>query len=348
MNWPSNRASGLPSLAEHFSECFAVGVAAEPTVLQEQGEIVAHHFRRLTAENAMKFGALSCREHELDFAKADVIAKFARQHSMKMTGHTFVWHQMHPGWLFKAGDAAASREVVSQRLRDFIFRMTERYSDVVDNWDVVNEAISDRPDTLWRNGSEHSQWFETFGSEDYVVLAFQYAAEAAARFAPDTKLYYNDYDIEIPSKRQKVIEAVRELRSREVRIDGVGIQGHIKLDWPSASELAQAIDDFAAEELLVKISELDISIYTQDDVLNHVFQAEIADSAELDERIAARYAEVFSVFREKAKKLTSVTLWGVSDDQSWLNYWPARRKNYPLLFDREHEPKAALLSVLEL
>ena len=157
---------------------------------------------------------------------------------------------------------------------------------------------------------------------------------------------YNDYDIEKPEKRHKVLGLARWLRSRGVQIDGVGIQGHINLDWPKLQDLAVAIDEIADEGLLVKISELDISVYTRDDKDKNIMQPECAHSSELEEGIAARYAEVFSVLRDKASKLASVTLWGVSDDQSWLNHWPIKRRNYPLLFDRQHRPKAAFFSIM--
>ena len=346
MNPASYDPMALPSLAKHYGDAFPIGVAIEPVQLHEQGSLIAHHFRRLTAENAMKFGQVWPTEQGRDFAKADEIASFARRHSMKMTGHTLVWHQMVPAWLFNPGDAPATSASVARRLREHIFAMIQRYSDVIDNWDVVNEAVSDTPGKIWRDGSEHSQWYSVGQGESYIAQAFQDAAEAAVEFAPHVALYYNDYGIEDSEKRCKVIDMIRGLRNNGVRVDGVGIQGHISLDWPSTENLAMAIDELASENLRVKISELDISVYSNDDAMNRIFQREIADQAEVEERLAARYEDVFSVFRERASKLSSVTFWGVNDEQSWLNGWPVRRRNYPLLFDREYRPKAALLALL--
>jgi endo-1,4-beta-xylanase len=96
----------------------------------------------------------------------------------------------------------------------------------------------------------------------------------------------------------------------------------------------------------VKVSELDVSVYCHDDKGQHVYEAPRGNSPELEAQIAERYAEVFGVFRECASKLTSVTLWGVSDDHSWLNNWPLQRRNFPLLFDHEHRAKAALTRIL--
>src|ERR1700690_2186497 len=123
MNSPSSHALALPSLSDLYGSEFPIGVAIEPTQLREQGSIIARHFRRLTAENAMKFGEICPIEDCYSFSKADEIADFARQHSMKMTGHTLVWHRMVPQWLFKLGSATAEVGLVQRRLRRHIFTM---------------------------------------------------------------------------------------------------------------------------------------------------------------------------------------------------------------------------------
>jgi endo-1,4-beta-xylanase len=344
----SEEALRLPSLSEKLGSLKSLGVAVEPYLLDEQGPVIEKHFRRLVTENAMKWGEICRVKARCDFKRADTVAEFARKHGMKMTGHTFVWHQMYPAWLFKDGQGPASRDQLTERMREHIFQMVERYADVVDNWDVVNEAISDRTGTQWRQKPEPSVWYEAFGGEGYIETAFRIAAEATAKFAPHTKLYYNDYSIENPEKRQKVLKMVRELRKNGVRIDGVGIQGHINLEWPSTTELAKAIDEFAAENLLVKISELDISVYTKDNLDRKVYEKPIEYDAVLERRLKERYVEVFQVFLAKADKLSSVTFWGLSDDHTWLNGWPLGRKNYPLLLDRQHHPKLAMKQLLEL
>lgn len=337
----------LPSLAEKYQPYFPIGAQVEPFLLKQEGEAIAKHFNRLVAGNSMKWGEVCMAPNRCDFTNADKIAEFARQHQLKMTGHTFVWHQMYPAWLFKEGNGKVSKEKLAERLRTHIFQMVERYADVVDNWDVVNEAISDKPGKLYRDGGENSKWFEVFGSEAYVELAFQYAAEAVAKFAPDTKLYYNDYNLENQDKRDKALTLVRALRKKGIRVDGVGIQGHVNLSWPTADQLRLCIQQFAQEKLLVKVSELDVSVYTEDDFDHKKWQKEIALSDALDAKITARWMELFSVFREQSKNLASVTLWGVSDDFSWLNGWPLLRMNYPLLIDREHRPKQALRELLK-
>lgn len=335
-----------PSLAQAATQYFPIGAAMEPTQIGVVGDLVAHHFNHLTAENAMKLGQV-CPRPECSYGAADTLADYARSHKMQMTGHAFVWHQMYPAWFFKDGDKKASRELVSERLRAHIFKMTERYADVVDNWDVVNEAISDALPKTYRDGAEGSVWHETFGGPGYIRAAFEYARAAAEAHDPTVKLYYNDYNVVFPEKRKKILAMVRELRDAGVRIDGVGMQGHWNIESPSAEEIDRTIKEIAAEGLDVKVSELDVSVYAEDNHGTKVWQPAVPDSPELEAKLAARYAEIFRVFRENAASLRHVTFWGVTDEKSWLNYWPLRRDNYPLLFDRNHAPKPAFQATLD-
>jgi endo-1,4-beta-xylanase len=72
----------------------------------------------------------------------------------------------------------------------------------------------------------------------------------------------------------------------------------------------------------------------------------LSDPAQRD--LARRYAELFSIFRKHRDKIGRVTFWGVHDGQSWRNYWPITgRTDYPLLFDRRCQPKAALDAVIQ-
>ncbi len=345
--WDHSAALALPSLAAAMQERFPIGAAVEPHHLRDMGDIVAHHYNRLTAENSMKMGPL-CPSARCNYETADRIAEFAREHQMPMTGHAFVWHQMYPVWLFKDGQRPASRELVSERMRAHIFAMTERYADVVDNWDVVNEAISDQSDKMYRGDGDDSVWYTAFGGEAYIRAAFESAAAAAQLHDPDVKLYYNDYNVVKTDKRRKIIEMVRSLRAQGVRVDGVGLQAHWNLRWPSVEEIGTAIDELAAENLRVKISELDINLYWNDDHATKTWQPELELTEELQQELTRRYARVFEVLIDRSAVIEHVTFWGVSDDRTWLNGWPVPRANHPLLFDRDHQPKPALEAILGL
>jgi endo-1,4-beta-xylanase len=69
----------------------------------------------------------------------------------------------------------------------------------------------------------------------------------------------------------------------------------------------------------------------------------------VEQQLTARYAELFRIFYDRRDKIDRVTLWGVHDGMSWKNGYPIpRRTNYPLLYDRERQPKPAFDAVLRV
>jgi endo-1,4-beta-xylanase len=283
--------------------------------------------------------------------QADVIANYARQHGQKLTGHALLWHQQVPAWMFDgitAGDAS-SLETLKSRLKSHIEAVVGRYADVVDNWDVVNEAISDTADKQYRDGSEDSKWFELFGSEEYIYWAYKYAKDALEAQAPGSssgKLYYNDYTSTV--KADKILKMLAWLKdTKGIQIDGVGFQSHENLTWPSTADLQVAFDKFKTAGYKVKISELDITVYSDYGTGTFVASPAVQLTPELEARQAKRFADLFTLYRANKDLITSVTLWGVSDDQSWLNDVPVPgRGDFPLLYNAAHMPKAARAAIL--
>jgi endo-1,4-beta-xylanase len=337
------------SIYKKYAPYFSFGFAVTPRQLGTVGDILIFHANRLTAENAMKFSPIHPAPGSFNFSDADKIANFARAHRMTMTGHTLVWHRQIPGWMFAGLTPGKTRDIetLKSRLKSHIEAMISRYGDVVDNWDVVNEAVSDTYGTDYRDGDEGSGWYRIFGSEEYIYWAFKYAADALAAAGSSAKLYYNDYNVTVPDKLDKILAMVKWLRGRGARIDGIGLQGHWKFDWPTAGDIQSAIDRITRAGLEVKISELDISVYTGDDWASQTWEKEKPFNEEVERRQALRYRELFNLFRSNGGRISSVTLWGVSDDATWLDSYPVRRNNYPLLFDDAHKPKLSYYAIVE-
>jgi endo-1,4-beta-xylanase len=314
-------------------------------------DLLTRHFKHLTAENAMKFGSLSRQEGVYDWASADAIANFARETKMSMTGHTLVWHRQAPGWLFSGltPKDAASIAKLKARMKAHIDTIVPRYADVVTNWDVVNEVVSDNSTKQYRDASEGSQFHGIFGSEDYVYWAFKYAGdalEAHQKGSSEGKLYYNDYNVNL--KIDRILPLLDSIKKRGARVDGIGMQMHIRLDWPSVEEIDGTIQRIVEAGYLVKVSELDVSLYNDYPGGNFKAAPAVEFTPKLAEQQAQRYAELFALFRKHAKHITSVTLWGISDDATWLDNEPVSgRNNHPLLFDDQRRPKAAAAAILD-
>lgn len=329
-------------LNEYYLPYFTMGVSVSPQSVRPgpEAELIKKHFGSLTAENVMKPQPIHPTENEFNWAPADQIVEFARANGMKMRGHTLCWHNQTPQWFFedKAGKPA-SKVLVLQRLKTHIDSVVGRYKGKIYAWDVVNEAVPDAPGAQYRE----SDWYKIVG-EEYIAKAFEYAHAAD----PAAVLFYNDYNTENPDKRDRIYSLVKKLLDQGVPIHGIGLQGHWSIDQPSAAALEETIDRFAGLGLTVQITELDVSVYTNDPAERalDVPHAGIF-TAEREQKQLEQYKRIMEVCRRNKDKLSGVTFWNISDRHSWLDNFPVKgRKNFPLLFDQNLQPKKAYWEVV--
>nr|WP_148221685.1 endo-1,4-beta-xylanase [Caldicellulosiruptor owensensis] len=327
----------IPSLAEKYKEYFKIGAAVTVKDLEGvHGEILVKHFNSLTPENDMKFERIHPDEHRYNFDAVDKMKEFAIKNNMKMRGHTFVWHNQTPEWVFKDREGNdVSRELLIERLREHIKTVCDRYRDIVYAWDVVNEAVEDKTEKLLRD----SNWRRIIG-DDYIKIAFEIAKE----YAGEGKLFYNDYNNEMPYKLEKTYKLLKELIDKETPIDGIGIQAHWNIwDKNLIDNLKRAIEMYASLGLEIQITELDMSVFEFEDRRTDLLEP----AEEMMELQAKVYEDVFKVFREYKGVITSVTFWGISDKHTWKDNFPViGRKDWPLLFDVNGKPKEAFFRIV--
>ena len=349
---PAER-NGDVTLKAAFAGSFMVGAALNQAQFTEQDQhgaaIVKAQFNTITSENVLKWQLVHPSASQYDFAAPDKYVEFGERNGMFIVGHTLVWHQQTPRWVFEDGAGApTSRDTLLARLRDHIRTVVGRYRGRVKGWDVVNEAVDE--DGALRK----TPWLAIIG-EDYLVKAFEFAHDAD----PDAELYYNDYSVENAPKRNGVIALIRKLQAAGVHVAAVGLQGHNKMTWPAVAQQDSTIAAIAALGVKVNITELDI------DVLPAATRSQVAEvglnvtpAAGLDpyigglpdsvqQALARRYADLFRVYLKYRDVISRVTFWGVTDGDSWLNGWPVRgRTSHPLLFDRAGRPKPAFDAVI--
>jgi endo-1,4-beta-xylanase len=298
----------------------------------------------------MKWERIHPLPDKYDFSIADSTVAFGQKNGMFIDGHVLVWHSQTPDWVFEDSlGNPLTRDALLERMKEHIFTVAGRYKGQIKGWDVVNEAIDD-------NGQmRKNKWYEIIG-EDYVQKAFEYAHAAD----PDAELYYNDYNIEDSVKREGAVGLIKKLQEQGVKIDGVGLQGHWLLDSPTSSAIDSSIGIYAGLGLKVLITEMDIDVLPFDwsrptaDVSMikewrqtlDPYKDSLPDSMQTVQ--ANRYADLFRVFEKHRGTVTRVTFWGLHDGYSWRNNFPVPgRTNYPLLFDRNYQPKPAYYSVIE-
>ena len=342
-------------LKDAFRDAFMVGTALSPRQFEGRDTasvaLVLRQFNATTPENVQKWERVHPELDRYQFAPADAYVDFGQRNGMFVIGHTLVWHNQTPRWVFQnAAGQPLSRDELLARMKDHISTVVGRYKGRIKGWDVVNEALND-DGTL-----RQSPWMRIIGP-DYIAKAFEFAHEAD----PAAQLYYNDYNLDIPAKRDGVIRLVRSLQAGGVPIHAVGSQEHLKLDSPSIALIDSSIRMIAATGVKVNVTELDIDVLpaatrsaTADVSVQAVpapaidpYKAGLPDSVQ--QALARRYEDLFRVYLAHQGAIDRVTFWGVADRDSWLNGWPVRgRTSYPLLFDRQNRPKPAYDRVMAL
>lgn len=300
----------------------------------------------------MKWGVLEPRQGDYQWTLPDRFVELGTRHGIKIVGHNLVWHSQTPAWLFAGADGKPiAADALGKRLDRRIGTVVGRYRGRVAIWDVVNEAIVENG-AGWRK----SAWLQIMGPS-FVERAFRVAHEAD----PKALLLYNDYDEHDPGRRRFMLEMIRDYRRRGVPLHGVGFQAHVGLDYPDLTEYERSIEAIAATGLRLHITELDV------DVLPHATDstgAEISTRTSyradkdpyasglpsgMQDRLTARYRQLFELFIKHRDKIDRVSTWGTYDGESWKNDFPIRgRTNYPLLFDRQLQPKPAYAAIRDM
>ncbi len=343
----------IASLKDVYSGYFKIGTATTVKELAPKStkELILKHFNSITAGNELKPDAIldqkACQamaadgndeDPQVNLDSAKSILNFARENNIPVRGHVLVWHQQTPEWFFKEnydpnGDWV-SKEKMLVRMENYIKNVFDavkaEYSDVnFYAWDVVNECFLDDgsprkpgfPDQS--NGYEASPWVQIFGDNSFIKPAFEFAK----KYAPEgTKLYYNDYN-EYMDKKDAIVKLTEEINSDGHYIDGIGMQSHLDVSFPSVSMYKKALDQFCATGLDVQVTELDATVSGNDE--------------ESFKKQAQYYSDIMDAIVEHKDDISAVVFWGTTDDQSW------RASKYPLLFNEDYTAKESFYSNID-
>ncbi len=356
MQRKKTKCTGLPALKDVFKDDFYIGVA--PNIDQISGNepdalaLVEKHFNSITAENILKWENIHPEPNRYDFEPADRFVMLGEKNNMFIVGHPLIWDKQTPDWVFqdKSGKSV-SCETLLERMKEHIFAVAGRYRGRIHAWDVVNEAIT--ADGRFRK----SKWLDIIG-EDYIKKAFEYARQAD----PNAQLYYNDYNMWKQSQYEAVARLIQNLQSEGIRVDGIGIQGHWGLEYPSLEEIETFIRAFSGLSVKLMITELDVSVLPVADKyegrdtssLDSELQKKLnpytdALPEKVQKDLANRYAELFSIFLKFRDSFSRIAFWAVHDGQSWRSYTPLKgRTDYPMLFDRQCKYKPAFDAVVKI
>lgn len=318
----------MQSLKEKYADYFKVGVSLNESTIISHKDIIKQHFNSATCDYAMKYGAICDIYGNYNFSNADKIYNFCSENNIAMRGHTLIWNYDIPADEFKL----LSNKEAFERMEEHMKIMAKRYPSIY-CWDVVNEAIIGNKCDLTRN----SLWYDKFGS-DYFDMFFSMASKTFGNIP----LYYNEDEETHVKKVHKICETIKRSLDNGVRIDGLGLQCHINIYEPNVDDYKRALDEYSKLGINIQITEMDVSIY---DYEKGRYQN---PPANLIERQAQLYSDYFKMFRDYKEIIETVTLWAVADDATWLDNYPVKnRKDWPMLFDIDRNPKEAFYRILE-
>jgi Beta-1,4-xylanase len=352
-------ALAVPALAgttlkDAYKGEFVIGAAVNAGEITgrdaKSDAVLLANFNSISPENDLKWEKIHPAPGRYDFSVPDQYVALGQKNNLYTVGHVLIWHAQTPKWVFENADGSpVSKEELFARVKDHIFTVVGRYKGKIKSWDVINEVVGD--DGKMRQ----SPWYK-IGGEELFVKAFQWAHEAD----PSAELTYNDYNIENPNKRAEALEVVKRLKAAGAPITQVGIQGHYTLDNPDLALLDETITEFAKLGVKIAITELDIDVLPRpgagatadvslklaEDPKFNPYTKGLPDDVQA--KLTARYAGVFAILNKHKDVLTRVTLWGVTDGDSWHNGWPIpHRTAYSLLFDRAGQPKPAVDAIIK-
>ncbi len=345
----------IASLKDAYSDYFKIGCACTGSEFAQGAtkDLIKKHYNSLTLGNELKPDsvldqALSQKYvaetgddtmPQISLNEADEMLKFAGENKIPVRGHVLVWHSQTPDWFFKENfdpnGAWVSKDKMTKRLENYIKTVMETlkkdYPDVeFYAWDVVNEAASDAG-SIRDAGSNNevdgqSAWVKVYGDQSYIPLAFEFAK----KYVPaGCKLFYNDYNEYSPNKQAYIISDILKPLVEKNLIDGVGMQSHISMSYPTIDLYKSAMQQYADLGLEIQVTELDVSEKSNE------YANQLA--------LAQRYQDVFKMYKEmkdSGVNLSAVVLWGITDSTSWIG-------GYPLLFDKNYQAKPSYYAVID-
>lgn len=280
-------------------------------------DILGSEFGSITPGNAMKWETTEPQRGVFDWANADTVVKFARSHHEMVRGHTLVWHNQLPGWL--TGGTWTAPELRSI-LKKHIVTEVRHFRGKVYSWDVVNEAFNE-------DGTLRDTIFSRVLGPGYIADALRWAHHAD----PCAKLYLNDYNIDgIGPKSDAYYALVKQLKADGVPIDGVGLQGHLALQYGFPYKVQENLQRFADLGVDVAFSELDIRMLLP------------ADDAKLATQ-AAWYGDITKACLA-VSRCVGITIWDYTDKYSWIpGFFPGEGAALP--WDENLMPKPAYAAI---
>lgn len=305
---PAQPSESLGAIAAKNNVMF--GAAAGPVLFTDAGyrDLYATQTRIITTDIALKMGTLAPMPGQKRFESADQLLGFCNSHQIPMRGHCLIWNEWVPAWI-KAMSTTERRAYFDA----YIDEVVSRYEGRLQSWDVVNEPFW--PGHKAPGGYRVGPWYDAFGT-DYVRRAFERAAQADQA----TKLVLNEAQTERDDAlgvtvRAGLLKLVKELKDAGVKLDAVGLQGHLQPQYPhDPARFQDFLHQLAAEGVDIYITEFDV----RDDTF--------PDDIRVRDTQVAAVAERFLASVLRVPQVKALITWQLADNYSFYR-GIAKQKN---------------------
>lgn len=347
-----------PSLYKAYEDCWYTGVSVNQWEAADDKNInweqINKHFNWVVAENCMKCEVVHPEQNRYDFTLADQFVNQAKAAGKKVMGHNLIWHSQCAKWFHYDNDGnLVSADTLKARMKEHITTILNHFRGRVDAWDVCNECFED-------DGSFRNSLFYQILGEEYIELAFKYAAEADSTI----ELYYNDYSMNKASKVEGCCKYFKTLLDKGVKVSAIILQGHIILE-DGAEQIINQYDHSlkCVEALGIKsgFSELDLSMlpnpygFSGANVSDKLAYRPEMDPyrdglpAEKQAEFDQFWIDFYKMLLKHKGNIQRVGFWCLTDANSWKNDFPIRgRMDYATLFDRNTQPKPTIQKLIDL
>ncbi|MBL8212402.1 MAG: endo-1,4-beta-xylanase [Bryobacterales bacterium] len=292
---PIPQASVRVSLKKH-SFGFGTAVAYQP--LRASGadgeryrETLRQWFNRTVLENELKWPDWE-RNRAQALESLDILEHLAVG---PVRGHALVW----PGFAYLPNDIrnmVNNPEALRNRVANRVTDGAEGVRGRVVEWDVVNEAVTNRDLQRVLGDAEMARWFKLAQATD-----------------PRAKLYINDYSIltgggdDVP-QQNAYYELIRYLEKQGAPIDGIGIQAHFEKQLTSPARVLEILDRYAQLGKPIEITEFDVDV--------------------ADEALQAAYTRDFLIAAFSHRGVKGLLNWGFWEGSHWKPSTALVRKDW--------------------
>ncbi len=314
-----------------FSGKVTIGTATHTKLLQieKEADTIRNHFELITPEKEMKWARLEPTPGKYRFDDAFNLINFARQNGGKIKGHTLIWVGSIPKFINDDIPTDNFKLLIDNFFINTLSSL--RADDVIDYWDVVNEAIDeDEP-----MGLRNDIFLKKLGP-NYIENAFHLAHS----INPKLKLIYNDFAAEGMNKKSNLVfELLKDLIVKNVPISGVGLQMHLRLFTSESDPKKYDLYTYMKEPITIAEIEANFRRLSTLGIKIHVSEMDVAvngmtgftdnEKLKAQEEIYLKVSEICT----RTPECTVFSVWGISYKNSWI------RSDMPLLFDANYNMK---------